>query len=41
MRQRDRDEKDVQQVRGIEDRDGNVLTGEKSIRGDCRGSGSS
>lgn len=38
VRQKDRDGKDVQQVRGIEDRDRNVLTGEKSIRGDYCGS---
>ena len=33
VRQRDRDGKDVQQVRMIKDRDGNVLTDAKSVTG--------
>ena len=32
-RQRDRDGKDVQQVRVVKDRDGNVLTGACSVMG--------
>lgn len=33
VRQRARDGKDVQQVRVIKDRDGNVLTGARSVMG--------
>ncbi|KAF3698958.1 hypothetical protein EXN66_Car014645 [Channa argus] len=32
-RQRDRDEKDVEQVSVIKDKDGNVLTGARSVMG--------